>query len=130
MVREANTVRTPMTATANAVRHIHHHAYACCDSEITRHFYEDILGMPLVATIVMADPLRKDGSMYCHAFFEIADGSVLAFFERTSLFHPKDFTARSGFHRNVALEVEGDAMVRQFKCKLDAAGVTNVLIDH
>jgi Bacterial protein of unknown function (DUF899) len=62
---------------------------------------------PLVATIMIEDPLRTDGSMYCHTFFEIADGSVLAFFEHTSLFHPKNFTARSGFHRSVALEVEG-----------------------
>jgi hypothetical protein len=55
---------------------------------------------------------------------------VLAFFEHTSLFHPKDFTARSGFHRNVALEVEGNAIVRQFKRRLDAAAVTNVLMDR
>jgi glyoxylase I family protein len=130
MMREDDAAGTEMTATDNSVRHIQHHAYACWDTEETRHFYEDILGMPLVATIVLEDPLRTDGSMYCHTFFEIADGSVLAFFEHTSLFHPKDFTARSGFHRNVALEVEGDAMVRQFKCKLDAAGVTNVLMDH
>jgi glyoxylase I family protein len=119
-----------MTATDNPVRHIHHHAYACWDSEETRHFYEDILGMPLIATIALEDPLRTDGSMYCHTFFEIADGNVLAFFEHTSLFHPKDFTARSGSHRSVALEVEGDAMVRQFKRKLDAALVANVLMDH
>jgi glyoxylase I family protein len=130
MMREDDAAGTEKTVTDNSVRHIQHHAYACWDTEETRHFYEDILGMPLVATIVLEDPLRTDGSMYCHTFFEIADGSVLAFFEHTSLFHPKGFTARSGFHRNVALEVEGDAMVRQFKRKLDAAGVTNVLMDH
>jgi glyoxylase I family protein len=130
MMREDNAAGTETTATANSVRHIHHHAYACWDSEETRHFYEDILGMPLVATIVLEDPLRTDGSMYCHTFFEIADGSVLEFFEHTSLFHPKDFTARSGFHRNVALEVGGNAMVRQFKGKLDAAGVPNALTNH
>jgi catechol 2,3-dioxygenase-like lactoylglutathione lyase family enzyme len=130
MMREDNAAGTEMTAIANSVRHIHHHAYACWDSEETRHFYEDILGMPLVAAIVLEDPLRTDGSMYCHTFFEIADGNMLAFFEHTSLFHPKDFTARSGFHRNVALEVAGNAMVRQFKRKLDAARVTNVLTDH
>jgi glyoxylase I family protein len=121
---------TFMTASDNSVRRIHHHAYACWDSEETRHFYEDILGMPLIATIVLEDPVRTDGSMYCHTFFEITDGSVLAFYEHTSLHHPKDFTARSGFRGNVALEVEGGAMVRQFKRKLDAAGVTNVLMDH
>jgi glyoxylase I family protein len=130
MMREDNAVCREMTAAANSVRRIHHQAYACWDSEETRHFYEDILGMPLVATIMLEDPLRTDGSMYCHTFFEIADGSVLAFFEHTSLFHPKGFAARSGFHRSVALEVRGNAMVRQFKRKLDAAGVTNVLTDH
>jgi glyoxylase I family protein len=130
MMREENAVCREMTATANSVRRIHHQAYACWDSEETRHFYEDILRMPLVAAIMLEDPLRTDGSMYCHTFFEIADGSVLEFFERTSLFHPKDFAARSGFHRNVALEVGGNAMVRQFKRKLDAAGVSNVLTDH
>jgi glyoxylase I family protein len=115
---------------ANSVSQIHHHAYACWDSEETRHFYEDVLGMPLVATIVHKDPLRTDGSMYCHTFFEVADGSVLAFFEHTSLFHPKNFAVRCGFHREVALEVQGNAAVRQLKCKLDAAGVRNVLRDN
>src|SRR6202051_4996124 len=94
-----------MELTSTPVRHMHPQAYACWDSEETRHFYEDILGMPLVATIMLEDPLRTDGSMYCHTFFEIADGSVLAFFEHTSLFHPKNFAARSGFHRKVALQV-------------------------
>jgi glyoxylase I family protein len=130
MMREDNAARAEIAVGANSVRHIHHHAYACWDSEETRHFYEDILGMPLVATIVLKDPRRTDGSMYCHTFFEVADGSVLAFFEHTSLFHPKHTAARSGSHRMVALEVEGDATVRQFKRKLDAAGVTNTLIDH
>jgi glyoxylase I family protein len=125
-----NAAGTEMTSSTRAVRHMHHHAYACWDSEETRHFYEDILGMPLIATIVLEDPLRTDGSMYCHTFFEIADRSVLAFFEHTSLFHPKKFTARSSFHRHVALDVGGNARVRQFKRKLDAAGVANVLRHH
>jgi catechol 2,3-dioxygenase-like lactoylglutathione lyase family enzyme len=119
-----------MTAADSAVKLMHHHAYACWDSEETRHFYEDILGMPLIATVVLEDPLRNDGSRYCHTVFEIADGNSLAFFEHTSFFHPKRFSARSGFHHHVAIEVKGDAMVRQLKYKLDAAGVANVLMDH
>jgi glyoxylase I family protein len=126
----AGTEGTDMTVAASPVRHVHHHAYACWDSEETRHFYEDILGMPLVATIALEDPLRTDGSMYCHTFFEIADGYVLAFFEHTSLVHPKKFTARSGLHRHIALEVQGNPAVRKYKRKLDAAGVANVLMDH
>jgi glyoxylase I family protein len=129
-MREDNAAGAEMTTADNPVRQVHHHAYACWDSEETRHFYEDILGIPLVATVVLEDPLRKDGALYCQMFFEIAEGNVLAFFERTSLFHPKEATARSGLHRCVALDVQGNATVRQFKCKLDAAGVANVLTDH
>ena len=29
---------------------LHHNAYVCADQEKTRHFYEDIVGLPLVAT--------------------------------------------------------------------------------
>ena len=29
---------------------LHHNAYVCADQERTRHFYEDIVGLPLVAT--------------------------------------------------------------------------------
>jgi glyoxylase I family protein len=129
-MRENNAAGAEMTAADNPFRQVHHHVYACWDSEETRHFYEDILGMPLVATAVLEDPLRKDGALYCQTFFEIARGNVLAFVEQTSLFHPKEFTARSGLHRRVALEVEGNATVRQFKRKLDAAGVANGLSHH
>src|SRR5229473_170433 len=59
VMREDDGSCTESTAAGNPVRHIHHHAYACWDSEETRHFYEDILGMPLIATVVIEDPLRK-----------------------------------------------------------------------
>jgi len=130
MMREVDASCTETTVADNPVRQIHHHAFACWDSEETRHFYEDTLGMPLIATVVLEDPLRNDGSRYCHTFFEMANGNALAFVEHTSLLHPKRFSARSGFHHHVALEVDGDAMVRRYKCKLDAAGVANVLMDH
>ena len=129
-MREDDAAVMDMTRSDHPVRRIHHHAYSCWDSEETRHFYEDILGMPLIETVMLEDPVRRDGSMYCHTFFQIADGNVLAFIEHTSLFHPKDFTARSGILRHVALEVEGNATVRQFKRKLDGAGVANALLDH
>jgi glyoxylase I family protein len=116
-----------MEMTTRPVRHIHHQAYACWDSEETRHFYEDILEMPLIATVVIEDPLHTDGSGFCHTFFEIGDGDTLAFFERMSLVHPKHFNTRSASHRHVAFEVEGDVTVQQFKRKLDAAGVANTL---
>jgi glyoxylase I family protein len=117
-----------MMASENRVRQMLHHSYACWDSEETRHFYEDILGVPLVATVVLEDPLRR-GSKYCHTYFEMGDGHVLAFFEHTTLFNPKDFTARCGFGCHLALNVGGEAMVRQFKYRLDAVDIANTLLD-
>ena len=29
------------------IQQLHHYAYRCVDAEATRHFYEDILGLPL-----------------------------------------------------------------------------------
>jgi glyoxylase I family protein len=130
MLCEDNAAGTEMPAADAAVRHIHHHSYACWDAEETRHFYEDILGMPLAATAVRSDPLRTDGSLYCQMLFKAADGSMLAFHEHTSLQHPREATARRGLHRTLTLAVEGNAMVRHFKRRLDAAGVTNALVDH
>jgi glyoxylase I family protein len=60
----------------------------------------------------------------------MADGNSLAFFEHTSLFDADAFKACSGFHHHVALEVDGDEAVMQFKAKLDAAGVKNMYMDH
>ena len=34
----------------------HHVAFACRDTEATRHFYEDLLGFPLVHTEVQKVP--------------------------------------------------------------------------
>jgi hypothetical protein len=101
VMREDKTAATDMTAADSPVRHVHHHAYACWDSEETRHFYEDILGMPLVAAIALEDPLRTDGSMYCHTFFEIADGYVLAPAWRTCSWITERFSLYASMIRTV-----------------------------
>jgi len=116
-----------LTTAGSPVHHILQQAYACWDSEETRHFYEDILEMPLIETVVIEDPLRNDGSTYCYTLFEIGDGNTLAFFEQMSLVHPKYFNERSACHRHVAFKVEGETTMQQFKRKLDAAGLANSL---
>ncbi|MDA0957860.1 MAG: VOC family protein [Proteobacteria bacterium] len=58
------------------VRGFHHVAFACQDPEQTRHFYEDLLGFPLVHTEVAKD---ERGQMK-HLFFDLGDGSSMAFF--------------------------------------------------
>ena len=60
---------------------LHHTAYVTKDMEATRHFYEDILGLPLVATWCESDMLFGKERTYCHCFFGIGDGGALAFFQ-------------------------------------------------
>jgi glyoxylase I family protein len=73
---------------------LHHNAYVTRDLEATRHFYEDLLGLPLVATWCESDHLFGAERVYCHCFFGLADDSALAFFqfakpEDQQLFGPK-----------------------------------------
>ena len=62
---------------------LHHHAYAVKDQEANRHFIEDILGIPLVATWcerVFRPEVGREVD-FCHTFFEMDDGGALAFFQ-------------------------------------------------
>jgi catechol 2,3-dioxygenase-like lactoylglutathione lyase family enzyme len=65
----------------NLPTRLHHNAYVTNDMEATRHFYEDLIGMPLVATWCESDELFGKERTYCHCFFGMSDGSALAFFQ-------------------------------------------------
>jgi len=71
-----------MTSHALNIQQLHHFAYRCRDAEETRHFYEDILGLPLVH-VIKADYVPSTGEYcpYVHIFFEMPDGSCIAFFD-------------------------------------------------
>ena len=60
---------------------LHHTAYVTKDMEATRHFYEDLIGLPLVATFSESDELFGKERTYVHCFFGIEDGGALAFFQ-------------------------------------------------
>ncbi len=63
---------------------LHHHGYVCEDQERTRHFYEDILGLPLLAAWVEEADFQDfpgQKSIFSHAFYGIGDGGALAFFQ-------------------------------------------------
>lgn len=99
-----------MSTLASATR-LHHTAYLSKDLEATRAFYEDLVGIPLVATWSETDELFGAERVYCHCFFGMPDGSALAFFqfankEDQDLFDP-DLTP-SPF-RHIALNVGAEA---------------------
>jgi catechol 2,3-dioxygenase-like lactoylglutathione lyase family enzyme len=87
---------------------LHHNAYVTRDMEATRHFYEDLIGMPLVATWCESDELFGKERTYCHCFFGLADGSALAFFQFADAEDQAEFGPKmpaSPFH-HIALNVD------------------------
>ncbi len=102
---------------------LHHTAYVSRDLERTRAFYEDLIGLPLVATWRESDELFGEVRTYCHCFFELEDGSALAFFQFVSprdqaLFGPE---LPSSPFVHVALTVDA-ATQAAVAARLDAAG--------
>ncbi len=47
------------------IKKLHHNAYRCRDSEQTRRFYEDFLGLPLAGTLEIKE--TKSGRPSCSA---------------------------------------------------------------
>lgn len=82
---------------------LHHNAYRCRDSEETRRFYEDFLGLPLSGTLELTETKSGRAIQTLHTFFRLDDGSFLAFFETADM--PFDFKAQHDFDLHIALEV-------------------------
>jgi len=102
---------------------LHHTAYVAANLERTRAFYEDVIGLPLVATWCESDELFGEVRTYCHCFFGLADGSALAFFQFANerdraLFGPK--MPESPFH-HIALHVDAKTQA-DVEARLAAAG--------
>ena len=73
---------TPFAGTTVPIHGLHHFAWRCRNAEQTRHFYEDLLGLPLVH-VIRADHVPSTGEYcpYVHIFFRLGDGSHIAFFD-------------------------------------------------
>lgn len=112
---------------------LHHNAYVCENQERTRQFYEDIIGLPLLATWVEeAEFPQFPGRRlsYSHTFYGIGDGGALAFFEFPDPEAAAAFKARqqpSFVH--IALAVS-DAAQKEIKQRLAAAGKPVREVDH
>ena len=109
-----------------AVR-LHHHAYVTTDQEATRRFYEEIVGLPLVATWAEV----ADGQEYCHTFFELADGGALAFFQFADEKYSEQSAPPAPFspYRHVALLVDSGSQ-DEIRERAEAADVDTMTLDH
>lgn len=89
---------------AAAIKGLHHAAYRCRDSEATRAFYEDFLGLPLAGVLEINETKTGRETSVLHTFYQMADGSCLAFFEAPD--QAFEFKDQHDFDLHIALEVE------------------------
>lgn len=65
-----------------AIQKLNHVAYRCRDAAETVVFYRDILGLKLAHALTNDRvPSTQQLDPHCHLFFEMADGSWVAFFD-------------------------------------------------
>ncbi|OLT45940.1 glyoxalase [Saccharomonospora sp. CUA-673] len=113
---------------------LHHHAWMVEDQEVNRQFYEDIIGLPLVATWSETEELFGAERVYCHTFFGLADGSALAFFQFADPEDQKEFKTDVNFTpmRHLALKVDQDVQ-DSIRKRIADAGYTEpdtFVLDH
>jgi len=114
------------------VKSLHHVAYRCHDAKETAAFYTDLLGLKYTMA-VSNDTVGSTGefSPHFHLFFEMEDGSHVAFFEVPE-------ADRMGFDPNtpdwvqhLALRVDSMDDLLASKQRLEAAGVEVIgPVDH
>src|ERR1700712_2111764 len=103
-----------------AIRKLYHFAYPCRDAEETRRFYEDLLGLPLVHCMeVDAVPSSGDKGPYAHIFFEMGDGSYIAFFDLGKNEMPAPSPNTPAWVQHLALEVADLETVDTYRRKLE-----------
>ncbi|MFO1402547.1 MAG: VOC family protein [Steroidobacteraceae bacterium] len=113
-----------MATAAKLPSRLHHNAYVTKDQEKTRQFYEDVIGMPLVATWCESDELFGKLRTYVHTFFALADGGALAFFQFADPQDQAEFDPAltpSPF-RHIALHVDAETQAA-IEARIARAGI-------
>ncbi len=113
------------------IKGLHHSAYRCKDSEETRKFYEDFLGLPLVNAFEITETKSGRDTHVLHSFYRMGDGSCLAFFEVPGD-EGKDFEFKRqhDYDLHMAVEVERVALEPMME-KAKAAGIeVRGIADH
>jgi len=114
------------------VLQLHHYAYRARDAEETRHFYEDILGLPLYH-LIQSDHVPSTGEYcpYTHFFFRLNDGSFIAFFDLGDDTAALPSANTPAWVNHIAFRVESIQALEDSKKRLQAHGIEVLgITDH
>jgi len=103
---------------------LHHVAYRCRDAGETTDFYTKLLGLKL-AHIIVQDrvPSTQAYSPHAHVFFQMADGSFIAFFELANQPPAQKDPNTPDWVQHLALQVESMDELLAAKQRLQQAGL-------
>jgi len=106
------------------IHQLHHYAYRAKDAEETRHFYEDILGLPLYH-IIQSDHVPSTGEYcpYTHFFFRLQDGSFIAFFDLGDDEAAQPSPNTPLWVNHISFRVDSQQALLDMKARLEANGV-------
>jgi len=109
------------------IKGLHHNAYRCRDSEETRGFYEGFLGLRLAGTLEIQETKSGRKTETLHTFYELGDGSYLAFFEAPDM--PFEFKKQHDYDLHIALEVDArtleEMLTKGRKAGIETRGVSD-----
>ena len=119
-----------MSVTPAAIR-LHHNAFVVRDQRVTRHFYEDLIGLPLAATWTEVDELFGKQRTYCHTFYALDDGGALAFFQFADEDDQREFEPqfRPSPFVHIALKTTADSQAA-IESRLAAADYAHFTLEH
>lgn len=108
----------------HAIQRVHHFAWRCKDAELTRAFYEDILGLPL-EHFIRRDTVPSTGEYcpYVHIFFRMQDGSFIAFFDLGDNEPSAPSPNTPAWVNHIALEVDTIDVLVALRKRLESSGV-------
>jgi catechol 2,3-dioxygenase-like lactoylglutathione lyase family enzyme len=111
---------------------LNHFACYTWDSARTARFYTEVLGMTLRGHSGGLDVKLPNGGQFIHTFFELDDGSHIAFFELAG--QKRELPAPTSlpvWTRHIALNVESEEVFEQWQQRLRQHGVEfNGPINH
>ena len=107
---------------------LHHSAYRCRDSEETRKFYEEFLELKFVKVLEIKNTKTDRKTSALHTFFQLKDGSCIAFFEEPET--KFDFKKQRDFDLHIAFEVSEADLLRMFRKGNNFGIETRGVIDH
>jgi glyoxylase I family protein len=132
MARGTNPSDHRISMSDLVIQKLNHFAWRCRDAEETRHFYEDLLGLPL-AHVIRLDHVPSTGEYcpYTHIFFEMADGSYIAFFDLGDGQAADPSPNTPAWVNHIALQVPDEAALLVAKKRLTQAGTKVIgITDH